>query len=953
MLLGIELRQKKISTKRELSEALPLSPIAIDNERIGISSDSVDHAKIPIVANSAWEFISAIEALEGNSLALTLAAKFIGIHRRGDLKSLSELQPVRDFNERFVKWHDHQSVYRVMAMIESNLVREIVLNENEATLASQQLMVLFFLGFWDRPADLTLWNVVFAKPSELPPISNLEESSEHVEKAQCYRHDSKFGAVSHDLARALFHQGHQIEQFELEEISIALERQHLVQRRGESTVQIDCHPLVREYFGIRLNELDAEGKKLAHGRLFEYFKCHGLPGEFKNRTAYAAHGCLVVFPFSEDLPWDVKKRYIKLQIQDFATKLRSGMLKLGHLPGDIAMLFQGFDANEMEQCAEWLDHHSFDETVESFRPENEELLYPLYQGVSHGCQAEREMEAYCLLYGPRIRQGELNFAAANLGLYGLDLAALASFFEEPFSLPSERLSEKIKALILGNSAFRLGALGRLGESLEPSKEAASRMLKLNDYGNAGINLRNMSERLLALGKLAKQEGIGAAQCALESIIQIDRSNSERQKASLRANFARVQLMLGKLGDKRSLAAIEFGDPINLDMGAEILFREAESIWVEATKGVGLELTGISGASYCECLLARGRFDEAQARAEFALRFGVTKQRYSLLDIAFDKFIIARSSFLLQVESSVVLATLDKAMDAMRAANEESYLPIVLILAAEIHWHQGKLDLALKFLREVEAISSYGPMPLYQLDAKLLRCRMLVADFKPKQLTEDPQDIFEMRRATELLIKRHHYHRRFPDLALLDLEIASAINANPGCLDTQKSNSWAGLSEATDRALNLIRAEGWYGMIHRLTKLLPANQPGLAELRDEEKSYNQERDSYLRDCRERAEKLSKRFLSTFELVPDSALADDIENFGLPKSRDSWQHEQKADYGKSICDRIDLEFGSLPATYLDAIYHQLMVQGQRLPRHTIEWPDSIKAWCIKRFQSNRNQ
>ena len=60
-----------------------------------------------------------------------------------------------------------------------------------------------------------------------------------------------------------------------------LARRGLIAKFDESTAldkaSIDCHPLVREYFGERLKELDRDSFKAMHGRLYDHYRYAGLP----------------------------------------------------------------------------------------------------------------------------------------------------------------------------------------------------------------------------------------------------------------------------------------------------------------------------------------------------------------------------------------------------------------------------------------------------------------------------------------------------------------------------------------------------------------------------------------------------------------------------------------------------------------------------------------------------
>jgi tetratricopeptide (TPR) repeat protein len=61
--------------------------------------------------------------------------------------------------------------------------------------------------------------------------------------------------------------------------------------------KLDCHPLIREYFGVKLKENNPDAWKEAHSRLYEYYKSHAIqyPNTIEEMAplyAAVAHGCL-------------------------------------------------------------------------------------------------------------------------------------------------------------------------------------------------------------------------------------------------------------------------------------------------------------------------------------------------------------------------------------------------------------------------------------------------------------------------------------------------------------------------------------------------------------------------------------------------------------------------------------------------------------------------------------
>ncbi len=81
-------------------------------------------------------------------------------------------------------------------------------------------------------------------------------------------------------------------------------------------------------------------------------------------------------------------------------------------------------------------------------------LLPLYQAVAHGCHAGLEEGVYRCVYLDRLQRGD-RYPSKRLGAVATDLAALACFFESPWSCVSPTLPEREQSLLLGYVAFHL------------------------------------------------------------------------------------------------------------------------------------------------------------------------------------------------------------------------------------------------------------------------------------------------------------------------------------------------------------------------------------------------------------------------------------------------------------------------------------------------------------------
>ena len=122
--------------------------------------------------------------------------------------------------------------------------------------------------------------------------------------------------------------------------------------------------------------------------------------------------------------------------------------------------------------------------------------------MAHGCQAGLQQEACEKVYFARIVRGREYYSSQKLGAFGSNLGAVACFFEQPFSRVSPTLTEADQAWLLHEAAFRLRALGRLTDALEPMRTGLGKRIKPKVWNGAARMASNLSELELTLGEVA-------------------------------------------------------------------------------------------------------------------------------------------------------------------------------------------------------------------------------------------------------------------------------------------------------------------------------------------------------------------------------------------------------------------------------------------------------------------
>ena len=233
------------------------------------------------------------------------------------------------------------------------------------------------------------------------------------------------------------------------------------------------------------------------------------------------------------------------------------------------------------RAAHWRLFDHLCETTEH-RPDGLDGLQPLYQAVVHGCLAGRQQEACDKVYHDRILRGTGNdgfYSTKKLGAIAADLAAVAAFFDEPWSRVSPNLSEADQAWLLNEAAFSLRALGRLTEALQPMRAGLEMAVQQEDWKNAAISASNLSELEVTLGRLPE-----AVADARQAITHADQSGDAFQRMGNRTTAADA---LHQSGQR---------------MEAGTLLAEAERMQQERQPQFDL-LYSLQGFRYCDWLLA--------------------------------------------------------------------------------------------------------------------------------------------------------------------------------------------------------------------------------------------------------------------------------------------------------------------------------------------------------------
>lgn len=418
------------------------------------------------------------------------------------------------------------------------------------------------------------------------------------------------------------------------------------------------------------------------------------------------------------------------------------------------------------------------------QPDTLDGLQPLYQAVAHGCRAGRHQEVWDKVYSERI-QRNLAYSIKQLGAYGTDLGAVACFFDQPWTKVSSLLTIQYQGLLLNQAAFRMRALGRLSEALQPMRSGLAVAIALEDWENAAVAAGNLSELELTLGDVGS-----AVVDAEQAMAHADRSGTAFVRLYHRTTLADARHQAGHCNE------------------ATALFRQAEEMQAESQPQYPL-LYSFQGFKYCDLLLSqpeRIAWHDVISGRDVAYRHSVTKpddtvhfsevenravqtlmwaedRRASILAIALDHLTLGRALLYRSVMQARALATrsalgtermiepatqdhMDAAVNGLRRAGTTHHLPRGLLSRAWFRFLQGVHDGAHTDLDEAWEIAERGPMRVHMADIHLYRARLFHA-VKPYPWDSPHADLAAARK----LIEECGYWRRRGELE--DAEAASA------------------------------------------------------------------------------------------------------------------------------------------------------------------------------------
>lgn len=365
-------------------------------------------------------------------------------------------------------------------------------------------------------------------------------------------------------------------------------------------------------------------------------------------------------------------------------------------------------------------------------PDTLEEMQPLFAAVVYGCRAGHRQEALDEVYWRRIQRRNESYSTNRLGALGSELTALAGFFDRHWSQVSSALTAADQAFVLNEAAFDLRALGRLTEAIEPMQAGLGAYVAQEDWQKAAIVASNLSELTLTLGEVQRALAFGQ-----QSIEVADRSGNAFQLVDVQAAWAAALHQAGRWEESARN------------------FREAETIQAERRPEYP-RLFSLRGFQYRELLLSRAEpvtgsgldglaaLDSRPEKAELfrqacheVLERAREVLNHWLLDIALDHLTLGRAHLCLALAASPSAApgedraaqlaqaaeAADLAVDGLRRASQENYLPLGLLARAALRRFRADYSGATADLTEALEIAERGSMRLHECDAHLEWARL--------------------------------------------------------------------------------------------------------------------------------------------------------------------------------------------------------------------------------------
>jgi nucleoside phosphorylase/tetratricopeptide (TPR) repeat protein len=325
-------------------------------------------------------------------------------------------------------------------------------------------------------------------------------------------------------------------------------------------------------------------------------------------------------------------------------------------------------------------------------------MEPLYQAVSHGCNAGLHIIAFNDVYWPRISRKQEDFSVRQLAAFSAELHALSGFFKSRWKQVVEGLPKDLEGLVMARTGSALRGLSLLQRAIIPLERAITVSVEIKDWEHAAKAAGDLCGLLQILDKLDEANEYGESSVRYGSLVP-----EQAKKLYYQINgLSRVGEILHRRGQ--------------LERARE-KFKAAESL--EPQRSGCQILLSLAGVRYCDLLVDLDETDEVRARWQILKEPQLAE---SPLDQPLLQLVLARAE-LKAGEYEKAKLWLDMSESVIREFDIPEFVARLVLLKAQLMQRQEKIKEATAMLREAEWLIESGELWSFCADIMLLKAAL--------------------------------------------------------------------------------------------------------------------------------------------------------------------------------------------------------------------------------------
>jgi tetratricopeptide (TPR) repeat protein len=396
-------------------------------------------------------------------------------------------------------------------------------------------------------------------------------------------------------------------------------------------------------------------------------------------------------------------------------------------------------------------YEHFRRSVGEERPSTIAALAPLYSAVAHGCRAGLHKRALEEVYWPCILRQDKSrpsisplqfYSTYILGAFGLELTAIAEFFDGGWSRTVPGLSDSERAFVFMHAGYCLRASGRIDEGATAMKRAIDIRERSSQWDLAASGSWALSGAYLSRGAL--RDALFHAQ---EGVRYADLAGFPLPQDYSRAVLAHVLQQEGRRVEAGALlaeiTALRSGDRLEpRALYAMMCFR------------------------VCDILLDEGRWVDVLALVDDVLPWVSERDEplaTGVLHLCRGRAHMLRACAGSQEALALAMEDTDAALLQISKSSMADWLPLGLLARADLCSRLGRSKEARGDVLEALQLAERDNMQIHIADARILLARLLMDDSEPETASESL-------RLARQIVESTGYKRCEPTLAALESRV---------------------------------------------------------------------------------------------------------------------------------------------------------------------------------------